>query len=408
MKTIFRSLTIGLILGTIIALGAVAGFAQDPCTDADGQTTLGDKFRAEYPSKDIPGRRQAIGTGKQFLEKYGSCEPAKELSDYLKITIPKMEANLAKLVEQEGKTKMMDRFNLAYNNAKNWDEVYPSGKDLLAKYPDEFRDIELALGSIGYDESFKSNFKYNDETLRYAKLSIADLEAGKTFSANFGVGPHFVYKSKDNALGWMNLTIAYITQVVQKNKKDAQPYFYKASQLTSETKSNPIVYASMGSFYFDDVRNLVGEVDALIKTQNATDTEEVAKQKVEAIKVKVAMVNGTAEAAIDAYTRAYNLAKADTKTPKAYTDGLYKTMQDLYKVRFGKLDGFDAFIVNLVKKPLPNPTQPVAPIRDPEPAVKTTPTTPVKPPVTTPAKPAVTTPVKKPVSNKPVVKKKGA
>ena len=151
------------------------------------------------------------------------------------------------------------------------------------------------------------------------------------------------------------------------------------------------------------------------------------------------MFNGTAEAAIDSYARAFHLAKADSKTPKAYTDSLLKSMQDLYNVRFNKPDGFDAFIAQVDKKPMPNPLMPVTPISDPEPvatpadATTTTPatpgttpakpgTTPVKPgtTTTTTAKPPVTvikpttTPVKNPgtkpqaLLKKPVVKKKGA
>src|SRR6188768_4232542 len=97
MNTIFRSTIATLIFAAIIALGSVAVFAQDPCADADGQTKLGDEFRAAYPNKDIPGRQKAIELGKQFQEKYGACPNAKELSDYLKTALPKMEANLSKI-----------------------------------------------------------------------------------------------------------------------------------------------------------------------------------------------------------------------------------------------------------------------------------------------------------------------
>ena len=405
-----------VILASIIAIGAAAGFAQDPCADADGQTALGDKFRAEYPLKDIPGRKQAIETGKQFLEKYGACEPAKELSDYLKVTIPKMEANLAKAVEADARAKMIARFNTAYS-AKNWDEVYPAGKDLLAKYPDEFRDIELVLGSVGYDESYKNNFKYNDETLRYAKMSIADLESGKTFSANYGVPKEFVYKSKDNALGWMNLTIGYVIQSAQKNKKDAQPYLFKATQANSETNKNPVPYELIGYFYFDELDKITTEITAMAKLQDDKDPPDVAKAKVDAIKAKVALANGTSERALDSFSRAYTLG-----TAKPYKDKMYKNLESAYKLRFNKSEGLDAWIAAAVKKPMLSPLTAVAPISDPEPAatpaatttttttttmpVKPPTTMPVKPPVTSPPKPAVTVPVKNGTKPQAVVKKK--
>ena len=170
---------------------------------------------------------------------------------------------------------------------------------------------------------------------------------------------------------------------------------YKATQLNSDTKITPQVYQAIGVNYFDDARKLAGEADALVKTQSDTDTPEVAKTKADAIKAKVAMFNGTAEAAIDAYARAYHLAKADSKTAKAYTDSLLKNMRDIYNVRFNKADGFDAFVAGIDKKPLPNPLMPVAPISDPEPVVASAPTatTPAKPGTTT-TKPPVTGPIK--------------
>jgi hypothetical protein len=265
------------------------------------------------------------------------------------------------LAEDEEK-KIVNRFNTALN-AKNWDEVYVSGKEILAKYPDKFRDVELALGSIGYDESYKGNFKYNDETLRFAKAALADLEGGKTFSASYGVPKDFVYKSKDNAIGWMNLIIGYITQVAQKNKKDAQSYLYKSTQMNSETKKNPIPYELIGYYYFDELDKLTAEIKALAADQKDTDTAEVAKQKVDTIKAKVALANGTAERAMDAFSRAHNLGQ----TP-AYKTKMRQNVEGAYKLRFAKTEGMDAWIAGVNSKPFPDPTTPITPISDPEPA----------------------------------------
>ena len=374
MKTIFRSLNMGLVLASIIALGAVAGFAQDPCTDADGQGKLSDSFRELYPKTSIDDKKATIAAGKSFLDKYGSCESAKEFSDYLKTAVPTLEKALATRIERERFAALTKKFDDGLKSS-NWADVYDAGKQILSEKPDDLRDVELVLGSIGLDETAKTPrvTKWNDETLRFAKQSIADLEGGKTFKA-FGV-LQFKYKNKDDALGWMNYTIGYIYYFDKNNKKEGLGYLYKASQLNSDTKTNPIVFQSIGSYYFDDVRKLAGEVDVLAKTQDPKDTEDVAKQKINAIKAKVAMVNGTAEAAIDAYARAYHLAKADPKSKAAYTDSLFKTMQDLYNVRFGKTEGFDAFIAGIDKKPMPNPLLPVTPISDPEPVATPSPAT---------------------------------
>src|SRR3954463_5776251 len=130
MKTIFRSTIATLIFAAIMALGAVATFAQDPCADADGQTKLGDEFRAAYPNKDIPGRQKAIELGKQFQEKYGACASAKELSDYLKSALPKMETALDALVKGKEKDVIVAKFNNGLKT-KNWDDVYSAGQQLL-------------------------------------------------------------------------------------------------------------------------------------------------------------------------------------------------------------------------------------------------------------------------------------
>ena len=397
MKTIFRYANIGLLTAVIFALGAVAGFAQDACADADAQTKMGDEFRALYPLKDIDNRKKTIDVGKQFLEKYGACESAKELADYLKKTIPVLEENLKKTQAASEKASLTARFDAALK-AKNWDEVYASGKEILAKYGDEFRVAVFVLGSIGLDETAKTPrvTKWNEDTLRYAKMAIADLEANKAFKT-FGLAP-FTYKNKEDALGWMNYTIGYIYFFDKNDKKQGLSYLYKATQLNSDTKTNPIVFQSIGSYYFDEVKKLATEVTELEKKQDPNATPEAAKLLVDQIKAKVAMVNGTAEAAIDAYARAYKLADPTPKG-KAYKDSLYKTISDLYSVRFGKTEGIDTFIASTTAKPMPNPLNPVTPISDPEPvAPVTTTTTSTTPPVTTkpasPIKPAATPGVK--------------
>ena len=370
MKTIFRHFNIGLLAAAFLALGTVAGFAQDPCADTAGIAALDAKFRDNYAG-DLAKRKMAVEAGKQYIEKYASCPPSKDFVDYLNSYLPGMEKAIKEEEEKAAMAIVLNRFNDGLK-AKNWNEVYAAGKEVLAKKPDEYRDAELVLGSIGLDETAKSPrvTTWNDETLKYAKMAIADLEAGKTFKT-FGVAP-FKYKNKEDALGWMNYTIGYITYFDKNDKKGGLSYLYKATQLNSDTKSNPVVYESIGAYYYDDVRRLAKEIQDLAAKQSPDNTEEQAKQLVSEINAKVGMVNGTAEAAIDAYARAYSFAKKDTKTPKAYTDSLYKNLQDLYKVRFNKTEGFDAYIASTVNKPMPNPLNPIVPINDAEPATAAT------------------------------------
>jgi len=422
MKTIFRYTNPALLMAVIIAFGTAVGLAQDPCADAEGQTALGDKFRTQFADKTIEGRKTAIETGKQFLEKYGACPSAEELSTYLKGQLPKMEESNKKAIEAKGKGDLAKRFDDALK-AKNWDQTYSLGKEILEKYPEEFRTVEIVLGSVGGEEALtKSNFKYSEDTLKYAKQSIADLEAKKPFvigkDTKYGIY-EFSYKTPEEAIAWLNLYIGWITQLGQKNKAAALPYLYKATQY-NDTKSKPAPYDLIGLYYIDELNKIYDEIQAIAKSQVDTDTEEVAKEKLASIKAKVALANATAERAMDA------VARAAAFTPDATVKAkLRNTLQELYKRRFDKTEGLDAWVASTTAKPFVNPQTPIVPVVDPEPAKPGTTTTTTTPPaaakpVAPAAKPAATLtkpavePAAKPASGakpqaavkKPVVKKK--
>lgn len=400
MKTIFRFVKMGLVVTALAVVGATAALAQDPCADSAGQTALDAKFRENY-DKDLAKRKIAVEAGKEFLEKYGTCEATKDFSDYLKTAIPQIEEQNKKEEALTAAKALYGRFDKAVV-AKNWDEAFASVREIAAQYPDNSLDQIITVASIGYDQAYAKNNKYNDETLRLAKQAISMIESGKT-SKRYGLfGGGWEYKTKENALGWMNLTVGYITYYVNKNKKDALPYLYKASQATSDTKSNPLVFEAIGGYYFDEVSKLAEQVKTMIADQKDTDPDDVKAKKEADIKAKIALLNGYAERAIDAYARAHKVTKDTPAEVKAYKDGLYKTIQSLYNVRFAKTDGVDAFIASLVSKPMPDPTSTVAPIIEEPKATDTT--------TGGDAAMATTTPAAKPAAapaKKPVVKKKG-
>ena len=80
-----------MLFGTI-AFGAAAGLAQDPCTDAAGQTAMQDEYDklwagrdGQDPAKAVENRKQAIQlSGKAFLDKYGACASAELRATWLK------------------------------------------------------------------------------------------------------------------------------------------------------------------------------------------------------------------------------------------------------------------------------------------------------------------------------------
>jgi hypothetical protein len=398
MKTIFRYTNIAALMAAFIVLGAVAGFSQDPCADAAGLTAAQDNIQTLFKDKTLAGRKAYVDAGKAFLEKYGTCESAKDTADYFKANIPKLEEVIRQKQRDEDIAKLTTPFDAALK-AKNLDEVFSTGKQILAKFPDDFRLVEIALGAAGGEEALKGNNKYADDGLMYAKQSIADLEAGKSFMIGnktaYGIslkgGYNFEFPNKEDALGWMNLYAGYITNAVKKDKAGSLPFLYKATQANSESKSKPAPYELIGAYYVDELNKLYDEIQALAKTQSDSDTAEVAKQKVDAIKAKVALANGTAERVIDAYSRA-----ANNTADAAGKARLKNIASEVYKRRFEKTDGLDAWVATSIAKPFVSPQTPVQPIFDPEPvkpAATTTTTTPTKSEAM-PAKPTTTTPAK--------------
>jgi hypothetical protein len=391
MKTIFRYANVGLLAGAIFAAGAVSTFAQDACADADGMTKLGDQFRAEFAAgKDVPNRKKAVATGKAFLDKYGSCEPAKDLATYLQKQIPAMEKFIRDEEERVAKLEKLNRFDTAWK-AKNWDATFATGKEILAAYPDEYRTVEIALATVGGEEAFKANYKYNDDAIRLAKQSIADIEGGKSFKVGdkeaYGLF-ELAFKNKDEAIAWLNLYLGFMIQNGQKNKAAAAPYLYKATQSSiPEVSKNPVPYALIGDYYFEELNKVVDQIQAKAKEQKDDDPADVAQKKVDEIKALVAMSNGISERAMDAFSRAFTYGK-----DAAYKAKMKKNVADAYKVRFAKDTGVDEWITSAVAKPFVNPTTPVTPISDPEPAKTTTGTTATPAPATSPApaKPAST------------------
>ena len=370
MKSVFRFLGLGVLAITFIAVGSSAGYAQDPCEDVDAQKALYDKFMANY-DKSMELRKIAVSTAKEYIEKYGSCTESKQQVDYFKTYIPPTEEAIRKYQQGVETEALYTRFNTSLE-AKNWDAVYASGKEVLAqeKDPKTQLDVTILLGSIGLDEAIKNNDKYNADTVRYAQEAIQKIESGAT-STNYGVaykGVGVLYKnpkfpdSKSNALGWLNYTIGYIKYNRDKNKKEALPYLYKATQFASAPKGFPEIYALIGQWYLEEIDRLEKDRTAKVQAANNTDTDET--------KAIYALQKGYAERASDAFARAYKLVGA-TPAEKALKDNVYSRLKIAYEIRNGKPDGLDAYIASVTAKPMPNPTTEVTPVVEAAPATTT-------------------------------------
>lgn len=375
MKTIFRFLSIATVFA---GLGATAAFAQDACADVDGQTALYTKVTGNYLSKTVEGKKAALEASKQFLEKYGSCTALKDQIDFVKSQLARLEGLIAKQIEQETLGAFFKRYDAGISG-KNYDEAYAAGREILTKQPENL-NVMVPLGVIGLYESYNKNYKYNDDTLRYARKALDMLKSGAqlTKTNKSGVPTVGVFQfeyPKEDAIAELTYALAYINYYGKNDKKAALPYYYEVSQ-NGRYKTDPRVYATIGSYYIEDASKLGQEIAGLIAKQKAAATDDEKAALDTEIKAKVALFNGYAERSLDAYSRAYKNAKDDTPANKTYKAELYKILQDIYKRRFDKVDGLDAYVAETVAKPLPNPTTEVTPVTEPEPAKTTSSTAP--------------------------------
>lgn len=362
MKKVFRFSGIALLAAAFAGAGATATLAQDPCGDADGQAATYTKFTELYPKTDLASRKEALSTAKSFLEKYGACEPVKEQNDYFKSAIPAMEKAIKDIETAEKLKTLFARFDKGIQG-NNADEVFSAGKEILAVQPDNI-NIIVPMGVVGaYQSNASNNFKYADDGLRYANLALSKINGGAEFTKPGGKAGAFQYEfTKPEALNELKFAIAYLNYYGKKDKTAALPLYYELTQSGGAFKEDPRIYGTIGDYYVEQQKPVAEQIRVKIAEQQAAGTTEERKLALEEeIKQQVALFNGYNERILDAYGRAYKVTK-DTPANKAYRDTLYKIMQDVYKRRFDKDTGLDAYIASTVTKPFPNPTTEVQPV----------------------------------------------
>lgn len=396
MKNIFRVAGFGLVAAAFMAVSATSTFAQNPCDDAlevkQVNYTIFRDGRKETASKtpSIPKAKAGIKGGEDWLAKYGACPDDKAVADFITAKLPELRA----WVERK---EMYDAFNNAVKDPAtvNPGVAFSSGKQIIGKDPDSSLDVAIVLATIGYDNAVKNPpvNTYDNDAITFAKSAIQQIEGGKTSNSYGAYKYSFIIKdakgnvdpvkSKENALAYMNYTIATIMYYGQKNQKDALAYFYKASQSTADTKNKPGVYQAIGAWYLDELLKINKEREAKIAANENKDNDETLAM--------LGLVKGYADRAIDAYARASKLAESGTDA--AYKKSLNDKLQALYKIRFDKTDGIAAYVSTVMSKPMPNPATPVEPIKEDTPATTpttTSSTTTTNPSTTSTTKPATT------------------
>ena len=374
MKTIFRTFGLGAALAALLAVGGVSAFGQEQCADVDAMNALYQSILETRKATDVPTFEKTVNTSKEFLEKYGVCDVAKQNVDWVKKQLPNWEKQLGDMKGQFARAEVIGRFETALK-AKNWDGVYIAGDEFIAKYPnDEARlNFIIPMAWIGFQEVGANNTKYDANAIKYAKMALDLLKAGTLKPKTSGGYGAFQFEctGREECISFLTYSIGYITYFGDKNKQAAMPYYYEASTLPGTFKTNPVVYGTIGDYYFESVKRIVEELKVKVADQKDTDTDDVKAKKDADIKQTTGMLNGYAERAMDAYSRAYNIAKADPKA-KTYADSVYKQIQALYTVRFQKQEGINEWITATVAKPFPDPTSAVTPVIDTDTSTTTT------------------------------------
>ncbi|MEZ5424890.1 MAG: hypothetical protein R2747_01375 [Pyrinomonadaceae bacterium] len=372
MKFFYKTLLLGVFLTALAVVSPT--FAQDVCADIEANQALykvyTDNYKGPITEETLPAREKAVAAAKEYVEKYANCADFEAQVNYLKTAGPSLAAKIEAGKIEIAKQKRYIRFNQAAKNGQTA-ELFEAGKDIL-KYEPDFLDVIIVLASVGLDEAAdKKNNTYNNEALSYAKSAISKIEGGAE-SKEYGLFG-YIYKTKENTLGWMNYTIGYIMYYPQNNKDAALPYFYKATQFNSETKDRYFIYDLIGDFYAAKASKLGEEIIALIEANEGKETDET--------KQKFALQKGYAERAADAYARAYSLSKTAKPAPKAdYVSGLKQRLEAFYKFRFitdpetpqTEIDSqLTSYVASVSSKPFPSPTSEVQPVAPPAEEEKT-------------------------------------
>ena len=394
MKNVLKFLTLGMLLAAVMGVSAVSIFAQDDC-DATYE-----QFKAIYKNASVDDKTKALELAKKYVgDDKCKTEANADIVKFLEGQVTKLPAQIDGLK----KKAIYDRFNASVP-AKNWDEAFNSGKQIVAMDPGTSLDIALILASIGFDQAAANPpvDKFNADTITMAKWAIDHINDKSVNADKYGAFGTYEYKTsafpdgKNNALGWMNYTIGYITYERLKNQKDALPYLYKATQINSATKAFPGIYKEIGEWYLSEFNRIGVDREAKIKANGDKDNDETL--------ALLALQKGYADRALDAYIRAYNVAPATTQIQKDYKTGLYNRAKIIYSARYNeKMDNFEKDMAVVPSKPFPDPTTEVTPIVEAAPTPSETNTTPATTnntktnttnPNTKPNTP--TTPVKKP------------
>jgi len=346
MKTLFKVLALGLFM---TAAGIISGSAQtEECADL---AACFEKYKAER-KKTCGQRAEAVRLGKLIIEKFGADELNKEVINYVKGDVPKLETG-------DARCKMETRYNEGFKN-KQWADFFAVSKELMNAEANSPLGLDLLLThvSVGYDRAaVDKDDNYNNETLNYAKTALQKLESGQASkTGNYGV--YVPFKSKENAQSWMYYIVGWLNYNKLNNKKEGVAYLYKSTTIGTENKNDISIYTSIGTFYFDEAARLDAEYRKVRQANNNEENDESKRL--------LGLARANADRGIDAFGRARKIA-TDSKAKPQVVEAINKTLTDLYKFRFNiapeaKTPELESYVSKLISQSMPDPATEVTPV----------------------------------------------
>lgn len=380
MKKFFSLFAAGAVALLFVSALSAPAFAQDEECTQETKQKIYDRFTSNYTG-NLDQQKVALDAAKDFIKLCGSDENSAQQVEYLKNTgIPWVEGEIEKKLKaleqkkkEQAEQQRLAKFDQAYR-ANNWEEAFAAGEAILKEAPVKQNinlDLRIVLASRGSVLAEEGNTKFVNETLKHAQDALSRIAAGEESTTKNWGAYDFEFKTKDNALGWLNYGIGSIKYNVQGKQAEGVKFFYEATQHKSGAKDLLPLYVTLGDWYRIKAGELGQERAKLDLTEAAGEMQKANIDK--ALEI-VSKEKAYAERAMDAYARAYNLAKSKNASEEVKT-GLYNTIKSLFAFRYdGETQAemrsdasINSFVNTVASNALPNPANEPAPVVDKKP-----------------------------------------
>ena len=318
------------------AAAPAAAPAQGACTD-DAKAA----WYADFTKYRTTNAKLAYEAGKNYLT---ACpQETGPIPDYLKKWTAQYDKDARRL-------KLADLFV----NQKKYPEAMALAKQILAEDAENL-SAQIYLGYGGYVVAVTTkNESGNAEAVVYAKKAIQAISSGKA-PENW-----LPFKSKDDALGYLYYSLAYLERT--SNPTDSLANAIKAAQFDSEIKKNSQTYVLIAQLYEAEYAKQSAEYEKNFKGKDESPESKLA----------VANINQLVDRIIDALARAVATAGTDANSQAQKAKWLERA-KELYVFRNKSETGLDQFVASVMSKPLPPVPTPITTLPT-APAATATPT----------------------------------